>query len=83
MNDDTPEHRQTAMSLLEPLIQIREPASLGFFGGKIDPAKLPPMWRFMLSWVTEGDMAPGDHRNWEAIRSWAKDVAELLSVREG
>ena len=83
MNTDTPEHRQTAMSVLEPLVQIQKPAGVGLFGGKIDPTKLPPMWRFMLSWVKEGDMAPGDHRNWEAIRSWAGEAGGLLSVKEG
>jgi len=75
MNSDTPEHRQTAMTCLEPLVQIRKPESVGLFGGKVDLATLPPLWRGMLSFVKEGDMAPGDHRDWEAIRAWAQGLA--------
>jgi menaquinone-dependent protoporphyrinogen oxidase len=79
MNSDTPERRQTARACLEPLVQIQPPVHVGLFGGKIDPTRMAPMWRFMLSWVKEGEMAPGDHRDWDAIRNWAGEVRALLS----
>jgi len=78
MNADTPERRTTAMSALAPLLQVMKPASVGLFGGKVDPSKLGGFLRFALSFIKEGDMAPGDHRNWEAIRAWAKDLSPLL-----
>ena len=78
MNADTPERRTMAMSALAPLLQVIKPASVGLFGGKVDLAKLGGFLRFALSFIKEGDMAPGDHRNWEAIRAWAKDLSPLF-----
>lgn len=50
--------------------------SVGFFGGKLDfgRLKLPQMLFTMLLIGAQ----PGDYRNWEAIRGWAREVAEKL-----
>jgi len=75
LNVDTPERRQQAMTALGPMVQAHKPASIGLFGGKVDPAKLAGFWKFSLSWVREGEMAPGDHRDWDAIQNWADELA--------
>ncbi len=78
MNQDTLENRKKAGEVLEPMRKDKEPVSIGFFGGKIDPAKLEPFWRFIVSFVKEGEMAPGDYRNWDAINAWAKSLIPIL-----
>ncbi|HPL27317.1 MAG TPA: hypothetical protein PLG21_04580, partial [Anaerolineae bacterium] len=55
------------------------PVSTGLFAGKVDPAKMEPIWRFMMSFVKEGEMAPGDHRDWDAIRAWATELNAALA----
>ncbi len=79
MNHDTPENREKAAVCMEPLRQVKEPVSMGFFGGKVDPATLEPVWRFATRWIKEGDMAPGDHRDFQAIRAWAGELMPLLA----
>jgi menaquinone-dependent protoporphyrinogen oxidase len=78
MNQDTLENRKKAGEVLEPLRKAKEPESIGFFGGKVDPAKLEPFWRFIVSFVKEGAMAPGDYRDWNAVNSWAKSLIPIL-----
>jgi menaquinone-dependent protoporphyrinogen oxidase len=52
----------------EPWLQ---PASVAIFGGVVDPAKLRfPLRRFMKA---------SDARDWDAIRSWADEIAETLA----
>ena len=49
------------------------PVSLGFFCGKLDlkilsfPEQMIMRFLMLLTGIKEGD-----HRNWEAIRTWAK-----------
>jgi hypothetical protein len=46
------------------------PSAVAIFGGVVDPSKL----RFPLS-----RMPASDARDWEAIASWAKDVAAIFT----
>jgi len=78
MNQDTLENRKKAGVVLAPLRKAREPERIGFFGGKIDPKQLEPFWRFVVSFVKEGEMAPGDHRDWVAIDTWAKSLIPIF-----
>jgi menaquinone-dependent protoporphyrinogen oxidase len=78
MKDDTPENRQTATTYLEPLRQIKEPVSIGLFAGALIYSKLSPVLRFFFSRDTSGQMVEGDYRNWEAIQTWAKELAPRL-----
>ena len=71
--------RQEASSYLDPLCQVREPVSKGLFAGKIDHTKMEFPFNIMMSFVKEGEMADGDHRDWEAIRGWAMEVASKLA----
>jgi menaquinone-dependent protoporphyrinogen oxidase len=54
------------------LAGVREvtPVSIGLFGGVIDPARL----RFPFN-----RMPASDARDWDAIRAWACDLAQLLA----
>jgi len=79
MIHDTPENRATAAGYLQPLTELVRPVSTGLFAGKVDPAKMEPIWRFMMSFVKEGEMAPGDHRDWDAIRAWATELNAALA----
>ncbi len=47
-----------------------KPAALEIFGGKYDPARI----RFPLS-MFAGKVPPSDIRDWNAIRTWANDLA--------
>jgi menaquinone-dependent protoporphyrinogen oxidase len=80
MVEDTAENRAKAAGYLEPLCQIKRPASLGLFAGKVDHARLDPFTRFALSWVKEGPLAGGDFRNWDAINAWAQGLVPLMAA---
>jgi len=77
LNTNTPERRQQAMTSLAPLLQLHQPVSVGLFGGNVDPTRLSGFWKFAVSRIKEGEMAPGDYRDWAAIESWADELAAL------
>ncbi len=79
MNTDTPENRAKAKGFLAPLLDaVPSPIAVETFGGKLDYATLPPIYRWMFSQDKTGEMAEGDWRDWNAIRAWAKELAPLL-----
>lgn len=77
MSSDTPENRQKAMGALAPLLQVLQPDLTGLFGGIWDPARLTGIWKFTLGKSKSPEMAPADHRDWQAIDAWADEVAAL------
>lgn len=78
MKEDTPEHRQKAADALQPLVQIKEPVSLGLFAGKVDPTRLSIPLRWVVKLSKDGAMGAGDFRRWDEIRAWARSLAPLL-----
>ncbi len=79
MRVDTPENRQKAQGFLTPLIsQFDSLAGLGLFGGKVDYSKLPFYYRWMFSQDKSGEISEGDWRDWQAIQTWAQEVAPKL-----
>lgn len=69
MAEDTPENVQKATEFAKTLMNLKEPLSLGLFGGCMDPDKLTGMFaKTMQSQPKE------DKRDWEAIRAWAQDL---------
>jgi menaquinone-dependent protoporphyrinogen oxidase len=78
MAADTLENRTTASGFLEPLRAIQYPVSVGLFAGKVDHTRVEPLWRFLLSFVKEGPMVDADHRDWNAVRAWARELVPLL-----
>jgi menaquinone-dependent protoporphyrinogen oxidase len=49
-----------------------KPISIGFFGGRLDLFRLK--WWAMLFVMLVIQAQPGERRNWEAIRSWARGL---------
>ncbi len=84
MVDDTPENRQTALGFLEPMRKAApavQPVATGLFAGAVlvntpEFAQLNPLFKFPAKAM--GEKEP-DHRDWNAIRAWAREVAPLLA----
>jgi menaquinone-dependent protoporphyrinogen oxidase len=69
-------YRQEVATWMEPVRQLIHPASEGLFAGVLDISKVPSFserLKFRLS-VALGVWSEGDHRDWEAIRSWASGL---------
>jgi menaquinone-dependent protoporphyrinogen oxidase len=76
MKDDSPEHRATVLSYLDPLQKIKESVSIGLFAGAFEYERV----NLLLRWFLKVCHAPeGDWRDWNAIRAWAADLAPLLT----
>ncbi len=73
MFKDTPENRATTTGYLKPLLAIKEPVDIELFGGVMIPEKIPGIWSKIMK-----NAERGDYRDWEAIRAWAKQLAEKL-----
>jgi menaquinone-dependent protoporphyrinogen oxidase len=73
MSEDTPENIQRATGFAKPMLKIKEPVSLGLFGGCMNPEKLTGFAAKMMQ-----SQSYADHRDWEAIRSWARDTLSKL-----
>jgi len=69
MSDPTPENIDKATGFAKPMISIKEPVSLGLFGGCMNHEKLSGFFAKSMKGIPEQD-----HRDWEQIRSWAKEV---------
>jgi menaquinone-dependent protoporphyrinogen IX oxidase len=81
MRHDTPENRDRTRRYLAPLLaSLPRPIHLGFFGGKVDYARIGPFWRFIASHDKSGEMEEGDWRDWKAIRRWAGELVPLLAA---
>ena len=82
MANATEENRKKALGFLEPLRQKTPhviPVDTGLFGGTLAYDKLPFMIRIIMKMKMQGkDVAEGDYRDWESIRSWARIVAPAL-----
>lgn len=72
MQEDTEESRTRAKEYLKPLLKIKEPISMGLFGGKMDYSRLSFIWRILF----KGKIPEGDFRNWEKITDWANNLSE-------
>ena len=83
---DTEEARRKAMTFLDPLYTAApqvKPESVGRFAGVLDYSKLSFMYRtIMKRKMKKRGIPEGDYRDWNAIRSWAKDIQfKLLDER--
>ncbi len=82
MANSTEENRSKALGFLEPLRQKTPhviPVDTGLFAGALAYDKLPFMVRVIMKMKMQGkDVAEGDYRDWESIRSWARSIAPAL-----
>lgn len=74
------DYREHVSTWLAPVRSIVKPVSEGLFAGMLDIKKVPSIsdrLKFRMS-VAMGVWAEGDHRDWEAIRTWAESLRSLL-----
>ncbi len=69
-------YRPFVVEFLTPVRALVKPVSEGQFAGRFDFAKISN-WRVRLMFRLSalfGVWQEGDHRDWNAIRAWAKDM---------
>jgi menaquinone-dependent protoporphyrinogen oxidase len=74
------DYRQAVATWLDPVCAIVKPVSKGLFAGVLDTRKIRSLGdrlKFRMS-VAMGIWTEGDHRDWNAIRSWAESLHPLL-----
>lgn len=69
MSEDTPENINRAKGFAKPMLKIKDPVSLGLFGGCMDPSKLEGFAAKIMQ-----SQPYADFRDWDKIRSWARDA---------
>ncbi|MCB2209332.1 flavodoxin domain-containing protein [bacterium] len=74
MAEDTPENVEKTTEFAKPLLALKEPVSLGLFGGCMDPDKLSGMFAKMME-----SQPKEDKRDWDTIRAWARETLAALS----
>lgn len=73
MGEETPENIERANKYAQPMIDTKEPVSLGLFGGCIDHEKLNDFFGKTMKSVPEQD-----HRDWDKIGEWGKETLTKL-----
>ena len=75
MVDNTDASRRTVLAYMEPLLHIAPkilPVGIGLFAGALDPN---------MRLIMPTDAGPyGDHRDWDAIHQWAREIRPRLLV---
>jgi menaquinone-dependent protoporphyrinogen oxidase len=74
------QYRAGVREWVAPVRTLVKPLSEGLFAGMLDFSKLPFNWdTFMLRLsVALGIFPRGDHRDWNAIRTWAESIHPML-----
>jgi menaquinone-dependent protoporphyrinogen oxidase len=62
---------------LEALVASLQAREICVFHGKIDLRRLPPEDRAVIK---AAELPRGDFRDWEAIKAWAKAIAQALTI---
>ena len=73
-------YRSAVADFLQPVRSFAKPVSEGLFAGMLDIGKISSLryrLMFRLS-VMFGVWSEGDHRDWDAIQSWAASLRPLL-----
>lgn len=80
MREDTAENRAEMAMTLEPVREVVTPVDVGLFAGAMDYGQFSFPMRLMMKAIKAPE---GDFRDWAAIREWAADLGQALSVRSG
>jgi menaquinone-dependent protoporphyrinogen oxidase len=78
----TGDYREHVQTFMQPVRALVRPVSEGYFAGVLDIGKVPS-WRDRLGFrisVALGVWKEGDHRDWDAIHTWAIQLKPLLVV---
>jgi menaquinone-dependent protoporphyrinogen oxidase len=73
-------YRSAVMGWVTPVRALIHPLSEGLFAGMLDFSKLPFNWDTVMlrAAVLFGVFPRGDHRDWNAVRSWAESLKPVL-----
>jgi menaquinone-dependent protoporphyrinogen oxidase len=73
-------YRSSVMGWVAPVRAMVHPLSEGLFAGMLDFDKLPFNWDTLMLRATVAFcvLPRGDHRDWNAIRSWAENLKPVL-----
>ncbi len=77
MRKETPENIEKARKFAEPMLKTTQPVALGLFGGCMDPDKLTD-----FATKTMQAQPKEDHRDWEAIRGWARETLKTFDQKD-
>jgi menaquinone-dependent protoporphyrinogen oxidase len=69
MGEETPENVEKAKGYAKPMLDVKQPLSLGLFGGCIDHEKMTDFFGKSMRSVPEQD-----HRDWDKIRDWGRET---------
>jgi menaquinone-dependent protoporphyrinogen oxidase len=77
-------YREGLREWMEPVRSLVQPVSEGYFAGALDFSKLPLTFNTLLMRlpVLFGLWSLGDHRDWDAIRTWAEELRPLLGLNQ-
>jgi menaquinone-dependent protoporphyrinogen oxidase len=78
--NDSEKYRSGVKKWMDPVRELAKPLNEGFFAGILDINKIPTFsdrLKFRTS-LLFGIWVEGDHRDWEAIRSWAVSLKGML-----
>lgn len=73
-------YRDTVSGWLKPVRDIVTPVSEGLFAGILDIKKIPSFGdrlKFRIS-VMFGVWKEGDHRDWDKVQTWAKNLKAVI-----
>ena len=75
-------YRAGVAGWVTPVRALLQPLDEGFFAGMLDFTKLPVNWDTLMLRlsVALGLFPSGDHRDWNAINTWAKGLRSALGV---
>jgi menaquinone-dependent protoporphyrinogen IX oxidase len=76
-------YRDHVSSWLEPVRQQVIPISEGLFKGALDIKKIPSFGDRLKFWISVmfGVWKKGDHRDWNAIQNWTKNLKSILDKK--
>lgn len=75
------QYREGVASWMAPVRALVSPVSEGLFAGALDFRKMPVNFNTLMMRipVALGVWKVGDHRDWDAIRAWAKQTRPYLT----
>jgi menaquinone-dependent protoporphyrinogen oxidase len=75
----TPQAIAEAARFVSGVVSAVAPVSVALFAGKLDPSALAMPWRALIEHAEPGSrLSAGDWRDWDAIESWAAEIAPKL-----
>ncbi|MCE5298205.1 MAG: flavodoxin [Methanoregulaceae archaeon] len=79
LKDRTTEHLKSGEDALVPVRIFINPVSTGLFPGKVDPDRMSAADRSMMKL---SGATPGDFRDEDLVRSWARELGDLFHLKD-